>query len=237
MEVSQAIKMERAVREFTDELIPEAQLEAVVNAGRRAQSSKNTRPWHFIVVRDRKILAELSKLGRYSKQLAEAAAAIVIVTPDPAERWSIMLDAGQAAGYMQLAAWDQGIGSCPVTIYKPNQARELLGFPLEFHVRAVISLGYPKDPDSLTASPHAGGRKEVVCSRLLGPLRKSGPVGGKMNVKGSPRRSGRRPSGPTSFRATVDPPVGSARSGPPGSECGSCIRLADSQHWACLPQE
>ena len=69
MEVSQAIKMKRAVREFTDESIPDDQLEAVINAGRRAQSSKNTQPWHFIVVRDREILDELSNLGRYAKQI------------------------------------------------------------------------------------------------------------------------------------------------------------------------
>ena len=161
MEVSQAIKMKRAVREFTDDPIPDELLTAVLNAGRRAQSSKNTQPWHFIVVRDREILRELSELGRFAKQLAGAASAIVILTPDPAEHWSIMFDAGQAAAYLQLAAWELGIGSCPVTIFEPDQARELLGFPLEFHVRAVISLGYPKDPNSLTASPHAGGRKTL----------------------------------------------------------------------------
>jgi nitroreductase len=162
MEVSQAIRMKRAVREFTDEALPEDQLEAVINAGRRAQSSKNTQPWHFVVVRDREILAELSKLGRYAKQLAQAAAAIVIVTPDPAERWSIMFDAGQAAGYMQLAAWDLGIGSCPVTLYEPDMARDLLGFPEDLHARIILSLGFPKDPDNLTASPHAGGRKALA---------------------------------------------------------------------------
>ena len=156
MEVSQAIKMKRAVRDFTDEPIPDDQLEAVINAGRRAQSSKNTQPWHFIVVRDREILDELSKLGRYAKQIAQAAAAIVIVTPDPAERWSIMFDAGQAAGYMQLAAWDLGIGSCPVTLYEPDMARDLLSFPEDLHGRVVLSLGYPKDPENLTSSPHAG---------------------------------------------------------------------------------
>ncbi len=161
MDVSQAIRMKRAVREFTDNPIPEELLTAIVNAGRRAQSAKNRQAWHFIIVQDREILVELSQLGQFAKQLAGAAAAIVILTPDPAERWSIMFDAGQAAAYMQLAAWDLGIGSCPVSIYEPDLARELLGFPPKFHVRAALSLGYPKDPSSLTASPHAGGRKTL----------------------------------------------------------------------------
>jgi nitroreductase len=161
MDISQAIRMKRAVREFTDDPIPEELLTAVVNAGRRAQSAKNRQAWHFIIVQDREILVELSQLGQFATQLAGAAAAIAILTPDPAERWSIMFDAGQAAAYMQLAAWELGIGSCPVTIYEPDQARELLGFPPEFHLRAVLSLGYPKDSSSLTASPHAGGRKTL----------------------------------------------------------------------------
>ena len=161
MEVSQAIKMKRAVREFTDDPIPDDQLEAVINAGRRAQSSKNTQPWHFIVVRDRETLAAMSELGQFAKQLAGAAVAVVILTPDPAARWSIMFDAGQAAGYMQLAAWELGIGSCPVTIYEPEKARGLLGFPDNLHVRAVLSMGYPKDPSELTAFLHKGGRKEL----------------------------------------------------------------------------
>lgn len=161
MEVSQVIKMKRAVREFSDEPIPEEQLAQVINAGRRAQSAKNRQAWHFIVVRDRETLAELSQLGRFAKQLAGAAAAIVILTPDPAERWSIMFDAGQAAAYMQLTAWDLGIGSCPVTLYEPERARDLLGFPADLHARAVLSLGYPEDSSTLTATPHAGGRKSL----------------------------------------------------------------------------
>jgi len=161
MDVSQAIKMKRAVREFTDQAVPDEQLTAVVNAGRRAQSSKNSQQWHFIVVRDRELLVELSHLGEFAKQLAGAAAAIVILTPDPAERWSIMFDAGQAAAYMQLAAWELGIGTCPVTIYEPEKARELLGFPSDMHARAVLSLGYPADSEALSASPHAGGRRKL----------------------------------------------------------------------------
>ena len=40
-------------------------------------------------------------------------------------------DAGQAAAYMQLAAWEMGVGSCLATLFEPEQARTLLGFPPE----------------------------------------------------------------------------------------------------------
>jgi nitroreductase len=45
MNVSDAIRLKRAVRKFTDQPIPEVVILAILNAGRRAQSSKNTKPW------------------------------------------------------------------------------------------------------------------------------------------------------------------------------------------------
>jgi nitroreductase len=86
---------------------------------------------------------------------------VVILTPNPAERFSIMFDAGQAAAYLQLAAWEMGIGSCLATIYEPEKARELLGFPEDLHTRIAISFGYPQDPQALSNPPARRGRKSL----------------------------------------------------------------------------
>ena len=161
MDVAQAIRMKRAVRSFTPDPLPEQVLREILNAGRRAQSAKNRQAWHFIVIRNREMLGELAKLGTYAAHLSGAAAAIGILTPNPDERWSIMFDAGQAAAYMQLAAWELGIGSCPATIYQAEEARRLLAFPADLHLRVMLSFGYPADPGELTASPHPGGRKAL----------------------------------------------------------------------------
>jgi len=162
VEVSQAIRLKRAIRRFASEPLPEQALRAILNAGRRAQSAKNRQAWHFIVIRDRETLAALAKLGTYAGHLSGAAAAIGILTPNPDERWSIMFDAGQAAAYMQLAAWELGIGSCPATIYLPEEARRLLGLPEDLHLRVMFSFGYPADPAELTAPPERGGRKPLA---------------------------------------------------------------------------
>ncbi len=159
MDVDEAIRLKRAVREFSDQDIPQEDIDQILNAGRRAQSAKNMQPWHFVCVTDPEILNSLSKHGTYASHLKGAKFAVVILTPHPSERFSIMFDAGQAAAYMQLAAWEKGIGSCPATIYEPEQTRELLGFPDEWHVRIALSFGYPKNPDVLTRSPQKGGRE------------------------------------------------------------------------------
>jgi nitroreductase len=161
MNVSEAIRMKRAVREFKDKKLQNAQIEAILNAGRRAQSAKNQQPWQFIAIDDRQTLEELSKLGTYAGHLAGAALGVAILTPDPAQRWSIMFDAGQAAAYMQLVAWEMGIGSCPATIYQPEAARELLGFPDNWHIRVALSFGYPADDQTLTGEPVSGGRNKL----------------------------------------------------------------------------
>lgn len=159
MEVNQAIHTKRAVRKFKRQELSKSDIDTILNAGRRAQSSKNTQPWRFIAIQNKELLKNLSEMGTYAGHLAGAALGIAILTVDPHSRWSVMFDAGQAAAYMQLAGWDLGIGSCMATIYEPEKARKLLGFPEEYHIRAAISFGYPLDETEITAPPKKGGRE------------------------------------------------------------------------------
>lgn len=161
MEVAEAIRLKRAIRKYREESIPDDALDHILYAGRRAQSSKNTQPWHFIAIRDRKMLEDLAQLGDYADHLAQAALGIAILTPDPTQRWSIMFDAGQAAAYMQLAAWELGIGSCIATIHNYEPSRALLGFPQDLHLHVALSFGYAQDPTQMHAGPRKAGRRSV----------------------------------------------------------------------------
>lgn len=161
MNVSEAIRTKRAVRKFKDEALPEEIVTAILNAGRRSQSSKNEQGWRFIAIRDRSTLKALSKCGTWAGHLAGAALGVAILTPDPSGKFQIMFDAGQAAAFMQLAAWELGIGSVPASIYEHEKAREILGFPPEWHLRIALSFGYPLDEEKITAAPKKGGRKPL----------------------------------------------------------------------------
>jgi nitroreductase len=161
MNVGEAIRTKRAVRQFRDEPVPEEMVRAILNAGRRSQSSKNTQPWQFIAVRDRGLLRALSTCGTYASHLATAALGVVIATPDPTGRISVIFDAGQAAAYMQLAGWELGIGSCLVTFHQAEEARKVLGIPPEWHGNMGLSFGYPAEEQKLSAAPKKGGRKPL----------------------------------------------------------------------------
>jgi len=161
MNVSDAIRLKRAVRKFQDRPLPNDVIHAILNAGRRSQSSKNEQGWRFIAIRDRSILEELSKTGAYAGHLAGAALGVAIVTPNPDGKFQDLFDAGQAAAYMQLAAWELGVGSCLASIYEPDLARQILGFPSSWHLRIALSFGYPLDEEKLSSSPKKGGRKSL----------------------------------------------------------------------------
>jgi len=161
MNVSEAIRTKRAVRKFTDQPVDDATARAILNAGRRSQSSKNSQAWQFIAIRDKETLTALSTCGEWAGHIAGATLAVAILTPDPAEKFQIMFDAGQAAAFMQLAAWEVGIGSCPASIYQFEKAREILKFPPEWHLRIALSFGYPLEAETITKTPRKGGRKPI----------------------------------------------------------------------------
>jgi nitroreductase len=155
MNTLDAIRSKRAVRHFTDRPVEEEVIRKILEAGRWAQSSKNTQPWTFIVVRDKERLKNLSECGTWAGHMAGAAFAVAIAANTP---WSF--DIGQASANMQLAAWDLGIGSCLVYFQKPDEARSLLGVPDEYALEIGISFGYPdKSPRPIGLRP---GRKKFT---------------------------------------------------------------------------
>jgi nitroreductase len=106
------------------------------------------------------ILKALSQCGEWAGHLAGAALGVAILTPEPTGKFQTMFDAGQAAAFMQLQAWELGIGSCPASIYDAEKAREILGFPPEWHLRIALSFGVPLVNQVLNAPPKKGGRHE-----------------------------------------------------------------------------
>ena len=159
-----AVRTKRAVREFSDRPIAPADLERILRAGTRAHSSKNQQRWAFVVIQDRANLEALSTSGPYAGHIAGAAVAVALVTPDPqgpGQPLSVVWDVGGAAAQMMLVAWELGIGSCPATVYEQAMVKERLGLPDGMWCEYILSFGYPKDPDKLTAPMRPGGRRPL----------------------------------------------------------------------------
>jgi nitroreductase len=146
MQTWDAITSRRNVRTFTSQPIAPADLDQILEAGRRSPSSQNWQPWDFIVVTDRAQLQDLAGVWRGAGHVAGSAATVVVIGPaadNPFRR--AQLDLGQAVMSMTLAAADLGIGSCHAGVADTGRARELLGFPPDRDWAFLLSLGYPAD--------------------------------------------------------------------------------------------
>jgi nitroreductase len=163
MEIWQAINTVRVVRRFADKPLADEHLERILNAARRTGSSKNEQKWAFISVSDRKVLRQLTGVGRYADHLAGAPVAVALVTPHDSGRGgrSLLWDLGRAAQSMVLAAWELGIGSAPATVFDFDLAAQLLGLPDGQRCHYLLSFGYSADPAVLTAPNKRGGRKPL----------------------------------------------------------------------------
>jgi nitroreductase len=165
METWKAINSVRVVRRFTEEPVASEHLDRILNAGRRAGSSKNQQSWAFITIAERRQLQQLAKVGRYADHLAGAAVAIALVRPDAGDEHqlrSIMWDLGRAAQNMVLAAWELGIGSVPATVYDLALASSLLELPPDQKCDFLLSFGHPAEPTVLTVRNRAGGRRSLA---------------------------------------------------------------------------
>ncbi len=145
METLDCIRRRVAVRSFADEAVPEDVLRRILEAGRLAPSSKNTQPWHFIVVRNPETLRRLAALTPTGPHLARAPLAIAVVTLGAKLPF---VDATRAIQNMVLAAWDQGVGTCWISNFDEVAVRDLLRLPEEAVFITAMPFGYPDAPAS-----------------------------------------------------------------------------------------
>jgi nitroreductase len=148
METWDAITSRRNVRSFESRPLPARELDRILEAGRRAPSSRNWQPWDFVAVTDREQLAQLAKVWRGGAHVADAAAAIALVIPNTLEthdREVALFDLGQATMAMMIAAADLGVGAGHSAVANQGLARAVLGLPADRDTAYLIDLGHPAD--------------------------------------------------------------------------------------------
>src|SRR5258707_11563633 len=120
-----AITSRRDVREFDGRPIADADLDQILEAGRRSPSSSNWQPWDFVVVTDRQQLGELSGVWRGGRHVAQSAATIAMIAPVADERQRAPFDLGQATLSIILEAVGLGFDRGPSTLGSTELATKL----------------------------------------------------------------------------------------------------------------
>lgn len=158
MTITRFLRDLRQVRQYRNDPVPDDVLQDILEVARWTGSSKNTQPWHFIVIRDPETLRSLSEMGNFTAFIAGAPHAIAVVL-NGKNPGSEFFDEGRVEERIMLAAKAHGLGS-GTAWYAAGDVNELLGVPAPYLVRSIVGIGYPAD--SLRGeSSVQGGRKPL----------------------------------------------------------------------------
>ena len=137
----------KSVRKYTERPVEKEKLETLVRAGMAAPSSRDRRPWEFVIVTDRDLLDKMGDGLPLARMLKETKQAIIVCgdTVKSGNAWQ--LDCSAAAQNILLAAESMGLGAVWTAAYPyPERIkiiRDALQLPEHILPLTVIPLGYP----------------------------------------------------------------------------------------------
>src|SRR6185437_13368491 len=130
-------------RAYADRPVPEEVQHRILEAGRVSGSSANRQQWRFVVVESQEAKQRVSETVYVPTNLTTCAFSVAVVTYG---KGPAAFDAGRAAQNMMLAAWNEGVGSCPNAWPDRSAARAALGAGEDEDPMIVVSFGYPAKP-------------------------------------------------------------------------------------------
>jgi len=158
MDAYKAIITKRDTRSYTKDPIDTEVLKRLLQAGRMAGSAKNRQPVRLVVIQDKENMAKLAACGDFSQPLGPATAAVAVcLAPNEDD-----FDSGRAAQNIMVAAWNEGLASCPVRIHHVDCGREALGLPEGWRISMVIALGHPEPSAPMSAGRGRAPFEEYV---------------------------------------------------------------------------
>ena len=150
MKFFELAKARYSVRKFKKDMIEDAKLEAILEAGRVAPTACNNQPQKIYVVKSEENRKKLAEVCRFTFD----APVILVIGYDKERDWKNRRMPGYSSGetdaaivctHMMLEAWEQGIGSCWVGAFAADAVEEALALPENIRVTAMLPLGYAAD--------------------------------------------------------------------------------------------
>lgn len=136
MDAFLAIVSKRDTRRYADRPVPEGVVERILEAGRVAGSARNRQPWRFLVVESPERRDALAEAVYVPDTIRGGKVVVAIVG-------SGGMDTGRCMQNMMLAAWNEGVASCPNGVADAGAARAALGLGENDEVANVLTFGYP----------------------------------------------------------------------------------------------
>lgn len=151
MKTQDAIFTRRSIRKYTDQPVTDQQVATLLQAAMAAPSAGNQQPWQFVVVRDKALLEEISRIHPHASMAPKAPVGILVCGDTRVEKYAgyWVIDCAAAVQNLLLAAHDLGLGAVWTGIH-PMQDRvqgfaKLFGAPIGVIPHSFIPVGYPAE--------------------------------------------------------------------------------------------
>jgi nitroreductase len=148
------LEKRRSIRRFHDRPVEKEKLDLLVEAALRSPSSRGINPWHFVVVTERRLLADLAQAKPHGSSFLAKAPLAIVVCADSTKSDVWVEDASIATTIIHLAAASLGLGSCWIQLRKrmhsdtqtaQDYVAGLLKLPAGVMVEAMVAVGYPDE--------------------------------------------------------------------------------------------
>ncbi len=138
-----------SVRKYTGKEISPEVIETLLRAGMAAPSSRDRRPWHFVVISDKTLLQTLGDKLKNASMLKEANKAIMVCGDVELSDNCWFLDCSAASQNILLAAASMNIGAVWTAVFpyedRAAEVNALLHLPGNIKALSIIPLGYPAE--------------------------------------------------------------------------------------------
>lgn len=151
MNVMEAVKKRRSIRNFLDKDIVKEVMASLIDALVWAPSAGNLQSRRFYMVRDGKLRKELASAALNQTFIREAPVVIVCCTDSRIGRsygqrgielYTIQ-DVAASIMCMMLTAEENGLGTCWVGAFREDEVAGILDLPAQYRPVALVPVGYP----------------------------------------------------------------------------------------------
>ena len=110
------LRKRRSIRQYQKKQITQQEIEQLIKAALMSPSSRNLKPWEFIIVSDPDMLERLSLSKTHGSKFLKGAALGIVVLADPSKSDVWIEDAANTSLILHLTAESLQLGSCWIQI-------------------------------------------------------------------------------------------------------------------------
>jgi nitroreductase len=152
LELQEAIKSRRSIRNFKKQNIPQESVTKLIEAASYAPSAGKIQPWQFVIVRNPTIKKKLAESALNQHHIEQAPVVIVVCADEKRSSMGYstrgrtlycLQDTAAAAQNILLTAYSLGLGTCWIGAFNEEEAKEVINAPEGIRPVAMIPVGVP----------------------------------------------------------------------------------------------